>query len=112
MPINNKEDSLLEQVQGLELIIHGLNDLILNSDNADEIDSLRLRRTRVRQLLFTKQAQLDAVRAMSVIPPLTDAERDTVTAALSELDRFVIADQEVHVALSLLTQIANRISNA
>lgn len=110
--INDRKDSLTQQVQALTQVLSSLNDLLLDTSDPDEADSIRLQIARTRETLFAKQAQLDALNAVSVIPPVSDAEKAAVMGALADLDRFVVADQEAHAALSFLTQIAGRIAQA
>lgn len=110
--ISNREDLLMEQVLGLELVVHGLDDLFLSNNDQDLADQIRLDRSRARETLFIKEAELDAVRAMSVIPEANEAEIQAVRAALEELDKFVTADQQAHESLKLLVAIADKISSA
>jgi len=110
--ITNKKDSLAEQVMALKLVLHGLSDIFLDTNDPDEADGIRLKIAEVREDLFVKQAQLDAVRAMSVIPPVTPEEKAAVLGALKDLDRFVLADQSAHASLDFLMQIADRISKS
>jgi hypothetical protein len=107
-PTLDREDLLMQQVQALELILHGLDDLFLNNSDPDLGDEIRLQRSRLRETLFVKQAQLDAVRAMSIIPPAAETEITAIHSALTELDTFVMADQQAHASLKLLTDIAAR----
>jgi hypothetical protein len=107
-PTPDREDLLMQQIQALDLIMHGLNDLFLNNNDPDLGDEIRLQRARLRETLFVKQAQLDAVRAMSVIPAASETEVTAIETALNELDTFVMADQEAHASLKLLTEIAAR----
>ena len=109
MPIQNTKDALQQKIEILKTIQQELRHFYMTTNDLDESDGIRQLLNEVAETLYTKETELDSLEAVSEIPPVSDAEKETLTSILQQLDSYVRSDQNVHMCVSYLTQIAERV---
>jgi hypothetical protein len=110
--LKTKEDSLLEQVHALEIIMQELRERFLTTNDPNALDDIREEMAETRELLFVRESQLNSVQSMSVIPPVTEEERKAVLGALEKLDGFVRTDFTLKQSLTLFEDVLTKLSAA
>ncbi|SRR5258707_206743 len=104
---------LTDKITGLQMISQELTRIYTGVTDLDLADQVRAEVTSVNQLLFTLQSARNSLEAASdPVPPPDDARLEALTVALHQLDAYVRSDQNIHMALNYLTQVASLINNA
>jgi hypothetical protein len=106
-------DFLETQITALRAISQELTRIYLTLTDLDEADKFRSEVTSVNQLLFAlESARNNLVAAGNPIEPPSPARIAALENALRQLDAYVRSDQNVHMALNYLTQVANLVTSS
>ena len=103
---------LNEQITALRIIQQELTRIYLTLTDPDVADEFRPRITNLEQLLFALESARNNLEAAEPIPPPSAERLAALESALKQLDAYVRSDQNVHMALNYLTQVANLIVGA
>lgn len=104
---------IAKQVTALRITAQELTRIYISIGDLDLADSVRSQITDINQMLFAlESAQNSLEAATDVIPPPSDARIQALTTALRQLDAYVRNDEDIHMALSFLTQVAGMVSAA
>jgi hypothetical protein len=104
---------LSDKVAGFQAIQDKLTQLEDQTTDLDSLDDIRMQRSSDRDTLFALQSALNSVDAAeNEIPPPPDDQVRVVADALTQLDAFVVGDQDVHAVLGFLQGVANQIGQA
>jgi len=103
---------LNEQITGLRIISQELTRIYLTLTDPDVADEFRVKITNLDQLLFALESARNNLEAAEPIPPPSAERLAALQSALQQLDAYVRSDQNIHMALNYLTQVANLIVGA
>jgi hypothetical protein len=104
---------LTEKITGFEVIQQEMTRIYTRITDLDLADQVRGRLTNLNTMLFALQSARNSLEAASNEVPPPDNERiQALNNALRQLDAFVRSDQNIHMALSFLTQVASLIRQA
>jgi hypothetical protein len=104
---------LTKKITGLQVVQQEMTRLFTTTGDLDLADQIRSRLTSLNETLFALQsARNSLVAASNVVPPPDEGRVEALTSALRQLDTFVRSDQNIHMALSFLTQVAGLINQA
>jgi hypothetical protein len=104
---------LTQKITAMQVIQQSLTTLYTNATDLDLSDSIRTQLTQVNEDLFALQSERNALAESStVVPPPTADEIQQLNDTLKQLDAYVQTDQNVHMALSYLQQVADQIKKA
>jgi len=113
MPNEEARQFIAQQVTALRITVQELTKIYLGIADLDLADTVRSQITDINQTLFAFESALNSLdAATAVIPPPSEARIQALTAALRQLDAYVRNDENIHMALSYLTQVAGLISAA
>ena len=98
---------LNEQITALRVISQELTRIYLSLTDLDVADEFRGRITNLNQLLFALESARNNLEAAESIPPPSAERIAALENALKQLDAYVRNDQNVHLALNFLTQVAD-----
>lgn len=113
MPNEEALQFLSKQITGLRIVSQELTRIYTGIADLDLADTVRSQITDINQTLFALESaknSLDA--ATNVVPPPSEARVQALTNALRQLDAYVRSDQNIHMALNYLTQVAGLVSAA
>ena len=103
-------DFINQKITAMQVIQHSLTFLYTRTTDLDDSDAIRAQLTSLNEELFALQSERNAmVDTSTVIPPPTDAEIQTLNSILKQLDAYVQTDENVHMAISYLQQIADQV---
>lgn len=106
-------DFVTKKVAALETIQQNFRDILASTTDLEIADDVRGDLSSVNMQLFALKTALNSLRASQTpVPPPSDAQVQSLTDALRQLDGFVRDDAQVQVSLNLLTQLATAISQA
>ena len=104
---------LTNKITGLQVVRQEMNRIYTGITDLDQADQVRARITSLNEMLFALQSARNSLQAATkVVPPPEEARVQALTQALRQLDAFVRSDQNIHMALNYLTQVANLIKQA
>lgn len=101
---------LTGKITGLRVIQQELSRIYTRITNLDFADDVRQRLTSLNQTLFALESARNSLdtTANEVEPP-SENRVEALTHALRQLDAYVRNDQNIHMALNYLTQVASLI---
>jgi hypothetical protein len=106
-------DFVTKKVAALETIQQNLKDILASTTDLEVADDLRGDLSSVNMQLFALKTALNNLKASQTpVPPPSDAQIQSLTDALRQLDGFVREDAQIQVSLNLLTQLATAIGQA
>lgn len=104
---------LTDKITALRAVVQELTRIYLSITDLNDADEVRMRITGLNQLLFALESARNNLEAASdPIPPPTDERIANLEKALRQLDAYVRSDQNVHMALNYLTQVAELVSTS
>jgi hypothetical protein len=104
---------LTDKITALRVISQELTRIYLTITDLDVADQFRAEVTSLNQLLFALESARNSLEAASdPIPPPTDDRIAALENALRQLDAYVRSDQNIHMALNYLTQVANLVTSS
>jgi len=103
---------LNDQITALRVISQELTRIYLGLTDLDVADEFRGRITNLSQLLFALESARNNLEAAEPIPPPSAERIAALENALKQLDAYVRSDQNVHMALNYLTQLATLVVNS
>jgi hypothetical protein len=113
MPNEEAIRFLTQKITGLQVVQQEMTRIYTSIKDLDEADDVRSQLTSLNEILFALQSARNSLQAATNVVPPPDANRvKALTDALRQLDGFVRSDQNIHLALNFLTQIADLIKQA
>jgi hypothetical protein len=104
---------LTKQITGLQMISQELSRIYTGITDLDLADEVRSQVTSINEVLFALQSARNSMEAAStVIQPPSEDRVQALMTALHQLDAYVRSDQNIHMALNYLTQVASLIRGA
>jgi predicted O-methyltransferase YrrM len=104
---------LTEQITGMRVIRQELTQIYTSTIDFNLADNIRQRLTSYNEILFALESTRNSlIVASTVVPPPSQGRIEALTRALRQLDNYVRSDQNIHMALNYLTQVADMISEA
>jgi hypothetical protein len=104
---------LTNKITGLQVVQQEMSRLFTTTGDLDLADRIRSRLTSLNETLFALESTRNSlVAASNVVPPPDEGRVKALTNALRQLDTFVRSDQNIHMALSFLTQVADLLKQA
>jgi hypothetical protein len=102
-----------QKITGLQVVQQALTNLYTQATDLDISDTIRAQLTRLNEELFALQSERNAmVDTSNVVSPPTPGEILALNDILKQLDAYVHTDQNVHMAISYLQQVADQIKSA
>ncbi|MDQ1592889.1 MAG: hypothetical protein QOG71_3516 [Pyrinomonadaceae bacterium] len=101
---------LTNKIIGLEVIQRELSHIYTGLTNLDFSDDVRQRLTSVNQMLLALESARNSLEAAESVPPPPASRVKSLEVALQRLDAYVRNDQNIHMALAYLDQVANLIN--
>jgi hypothetical protein len=112
MPDEDARQFLAKQITALRIVTQELTRIYTGLIDLDLADRVRSQITEINETLFAlESAQNNLDAAANVVPPPTDARILALSNALRQLDAYVRSDENIHMALNYLTQVAEMISS-
>ena len=106
-------DFVTKKVAALETIQQNLKDILASTTDLEVADDVRGDLSSVNTQLFALKTALNNLKASQTpVSPPSDAQIQSLTDALRQLDGLVREDAQIQMSLSLLTQLATAISQA
>jgi hypothetical protein len=114
MPDNTGAIAFLTQkITALQVIQQALTSLYTQTTDLDLSDTIRSKLTRVNEDLFALESERSALTdASQVVSPPSQAQIQQLNETLTQLDAYVHSDQNIHMAINYLDQLADQIKNA
>jgi len=104
---------LNDKITAMRAISQELTQIYLSITDLDEADQFRTEVTSVDQLLFALESgRNNLAAAADPIPPPSTERITALENALRQLDAYVRSDQNIHMALNYLTQVANLVTSS
>ncbi|MDX6270651.1 MAG: hypothetical protein QOD28_1874 [Acidobacteriota bacterium] len=103
---------LTSKIIGLEVIQRELSHIYTGVTNLDFSDDVRQRLTSINQMLFALESARNSLEAAESVSPPPVSRIQALEVALSRLDAYVRNDQNIHMALAYLDQVADLINAA
>jgi DNA repair ATPase RecN len=113
MPNEDARQFIAKKVTALRITVQELTRIYITIGDLDLADTVRSRITDINETLFAlESAQNSLEAATAVVPPPDAARTEALRAALHQLDTYVRNDQNIHMAINYLTQVAGMIGAA
>lgn len=104
---------IAQKITGLQVVQQALTSLYTQTTDLDDSDTIRAKLTRLNEELFALQSERNAMAdASTVVTPPTQAEIQSLDSILKQLDAYVHTDENVHMAINYLQQIADQITKS
>jgi hypothetical protein len=104
---------LTDKITGLRVIQQELSRIYTSITNLDFADDVRQRLTSLNQTLFALNSARNSLEAtVNEVEPPSKKRVETLADALRQLDAYVRNDQNIHMALNYLTQVASLIRSS
>jgi hypothetical protein len=101
---------IAQKITGLQVVQQALTNLYTQATDLDISDAIRAQLTRLNEELFALQSERNAMADTSnVVPPPAPGEIQALNDILKHLDAYVHTDQNVHMAINYLQQVADQI---
>ncbi len=102
-----------QKITGLQVVQQALTNLYTQATDLNISDTIRAQLTNLNEELFALQSERNAMAdATNVVSPPTPSEIQALNDILKQLDAYVHTDQNLHMAISYLQQVADQIKNA
>jgi hypothetical protein len=102
-----------QKITGLQVVQQALTNLYTQATDLDVSDTIRAQLTRLNEELFALQSERNAMAdASNVVSPPTAGEIEALNNILKQLDAYVHADENMHMAINYLQQMADQIKSA
>jgi hypothetical protein len=101
-----------QKITGLQIVQQALTNLYTQESDLNASDAIRAQLTSLNEELFVLQSERSAMAdASNVVPPPASSEIQALNDILKQLDAYVHTDQNVHMAINYLQQVADQIKN-
>jgi hypothetical protein len=102
-----------QKITGLQVVQQALTNLYTQATDLDVSDTIRAQLTRLNEELFALQSERNAMAdASNVVSPPAPGEIEALNNILKQLDAYVHTDENVHMAINYLQQMADQIKSA
>lgn len=102
-----------QKITGLQVVQQALTNLYTQATDLNLSDTIREQLTSLNEELFALQSERNAMAdASNVVSPPTPNEVQALNKILTQLDAYVHLDQNVHMAINYLQQVADQINKA
>jgi hypothetical protein len=106
-------DFINHKITAMQVVQQALTSLYTQTTDLDDSDTIRAQLTSVNEELFALQSERNAMAdTTNVVPPPTNDEIQNLNIILKQLDAYVQTDENVHMAINYLQQIADQLKNA
>jgi hypothetical protein len=113
MPNEAAIQFLAGKITGMQVIRQELTRIYTSIIDLDLADEVRQRITSLNETLFALESTRNSLEAAeNVIPPPPEDRVQALGSALRQLDAYVRNDQNIHMAMNYLTQVASLIRSA
>jgi hypothetical protein len=104
---------LTNKITALRVIQQELSRIYTRITNLDFADDVRQRLTSINETLFALESARNSLEATTnTIPPPTEERVQSLNSALRQLDAYVRNDQNIHMALNYLLQVASLVKSS
>ena len=104
---------LREKITAMQIVVQEMTRIYLGTTDLNLADAIRAEITSMNQVLFALESARNSLEASANEVPPPSAERvQALIEALHRLDTYVRSDQQIHLALNFLTEVANLIDSA
>lgn len=102
-----------EKITAMKAISQELTQIYLSLTDLNEADRFRAKITSINELLFALESARNNIEAAAdPVPPPSQERIAALQAALQQLDGYVRSDQNIHMALNYLNQVATMVTTA